>query len=249
MKIYPYSQKSASAKSLAEALGIKRIKHEGKILRVKGTLINWGCSQFSRGMVIDNILNKPQCVAVSVNKLQSFKHLLGHVPIPSFTEDAVEASKWLAEGFDVVARTVLTGHSGKGIAILSPGDELVKAPLYVKYIPKKEEFRVHVFHEDVFFIQQKKRKKDVPDGDVNWGVRNLKGGFIYANKDIDLPKVAQNIAVQAVKTLGLDFGAVDIIYNEKKNEYYVLEVNTACGLTGTTLDKYVEVFSNFQKGE
>jgi D-alanine-D-alanine ligase-like ATP-grasp enzyme len=49
----------------------------------------------------------------------------------------------------------------------------------------------------------------------------------------------------AIKSLGLDFGAIDMIYNERRNQYYVLEVNTACGLTGTTLDKYVEVFKEF----
>ena len=55
--------------------------------------------------------------------------------------------------------------------------------------------------------------------------------------------VRDTIAVNAVKALGLDFGAVDIIYNEKENQYYVLEVNTAPGLEGTTLIKYAERFS------
>jgi D-alanine-D-alanine ligase-like ATP-grasp enzyme len=49
----------------------------------------------------------------------------------------------------------------------------------------------------------------------------------------------------AVNHLGLDFGAVDMIYNAKRNTYYVLEVNTACGLAGETLNKYVEVFTMF----
>jgi D-alanine-D-alanine ligase-like ATP-grasp enzyme len=43
----------------------------------------------------------------------------------------------------------------------------------------------------------------------------------------------------------LDFGAVDVIWNEKEDKYYVLEVNTACGLEGTTLDKYVEQFRRY----
>ena len=44
----------------------------------------------------------------------------------------------------------------------------------------------------------------------------------------------------AIKALGLDFGAVDIIYNEAEDQHYVLEVNTAPGLEGTTLQKYTE---------
>jgi len=48
----------------------------------------------------------------------------------------------------------------------------------------------------------------------------------------------------SVMALGLDFGAVDIVYNENDNKAYVLEINTAPGLSGTTLEKYVEVFSH-----
>jgi hypothetical protein len=42
MKLYAYKQGSKSAKALSQALGIKRIKHEGDGLKVKGTLLNWG---------------------------------------------------------------------------------------------------------------------------------------------------------------------------------------------------------------
>jgi len=51
------------------------------------------------------------------------------------------------------------------------------------------------------------------------------------------------VALAAVSALGLDFGAVDIIYNEHENQYYVLEVNTAPGLEGTTVEKYAEAFA------
>jgi glutathione synthase/RimK-type ligase-like ATP-grasp enzyme len=42
----------------------------------------------------------------------------------------------------------------------------------------------------------------------------------------------------AVSALGLDFGAVDIIWNEREDKCYVLEVNTAPGLQGSTLENY-----------
>jgi D-alanine-D-alanine ligase-like ATP-grasp enzyme len=47
----------------------------------------------------------------------------------------------------------------------------------------------------------------------------------------------------------LDFGAVDIIYNAKRNECYVLEVNTAPGLEGTTVEKYATKFASELKDE
>jgi glutathione synthase/RimK-type ligase-like ATP-grasp enzyme len=246
MKLYPYNEGSTSAKALATALGIKRIKHEGKVLDIKNQIvINWGCSYMKRPIVPKQILNVPANVSLATNKLKSFNALKGTVTIPDFTESREEAAKWLAEGVTVVERHTLTGHSGEGVNIVNGNRELQQAPLYVKYIPKKDEYRVHVFREKVFFVQQKKRKQEIPDDKINWQVRNHQNGFIYANQDVALPQKALDQAVASIKALGLDFGAVDIIYNQKSDMYYVLEVNTACGLTGTTLDKYVEVFKEF----
>ena len=52
---------------------------------------------------------------------------------------------------------------------------------------------------------------------------------------------AQSVA--AVRSLGLDFGAVDVV--ERQNKAYVLEVNTAPGLVGTTLEKYVDAIREY----
>lgn len=246
MKIIPYSMKSESGKALANSVGVKRLYREGTQILVKGTLINWGCSSFKRRIVYENILNKPEAVAKAVNKLQSFKAFQGRVASPEWTESLVEASRWLAEGVTVVGRSTLTGHSGEGITIYNEGDVLKEEKLYVKYINKREEYRLHVFRGHVFFVQRKARKKDVPDDKVNWKVRNHANGFIYSHKEADVPNVAKDIAIAAITSLGLDFGAVDLIYNEAMDKYFALEVNTACGLVGTTLNKYVEVFKEFE---
>ena len=39
---------------------------------------------------------------------------------------------------------------------------------------------------------------------------------------------------------GLDFGAVDVLWNERQQKAYVCEVNTAPGLEGITLDNYLK---------
>ena len=55
-------------------------------------------------------------------------------------------------------------------------------------------------------------------------------------------------AEHAVEALGLDFGAVDIMYHE--NTFYVLEVNTAPGLTRTrTLEAYANEIRRLKEGE
>jgi glutathione synthase/RimK-type ligase-like ATP-grasp enzyme len=248
MKLYPYNMGSAGAKALAQALGIKRIRHQGKMVET-GWLLNWGASAFKRPIAAYGVLNKTGAVQKASNKLETFKALQGKVGIPEWTESREEAMKWREKGVDVVVRHKLTGHSGEGIEIV-PHDNLAhilpEAPLYVKYIPKTDEFRIHVFQGDAFFVQRKARKKEVPDEKVNWKIRNHQNGFIYAHQDVVVSEIARGEAVAAVAALGLDFGAVDMIYNKKQDKYYVLEVNTAPGLQGETLDRYVQKFKEFQ---
>lgn len=249
MKLYPYNMGSASAKALAEALGIKRIKHEGKPLRNLDVLLNWGASKVDREIWAGRTLNHPRFVKRASNKLDTFKTLHGVCSIPEWTIDPGVAYRWFKEGSTVVARHKLNGHSGEGIHIYEAGTPEViweDAPLYTKYIPKTQEYRLHVFQGEVFFTQRKARKKEIPDEEVNWKIRNHANGFIYAhNEGHDLGDGASQLAALAVDSLGLDFGAVDMIYNKKQDKYYVLEVNTACGLEGETLNKYVEQFKKY----
>lgn len=247
MKLYPYEQGSKGAKALADALGIKQIKHEGAPLKRAGVVINWGASKIKRTLWgIQEILNNEQSVALASNKLETFKALsAAGVSVPDWTEDMLVAAEWSKDGADVVARKKLNGHSGDGIVIAENKEQLVDAPLYTRYIKKKEEYRIHVFQGEAFFVQRKARKLDVPKEDVNWKVRNLAGGFIFANVGVEVDDVARHEACAAVAALSLDFGAVDVILGTD-GKYYVLEVNTACGLEGTTLEKYVEKFQQFQ---
>ena len=247
MKIYPYNAGSKSAKALADALGIKRLKREGEAVNLRHDyLINWGASVIHREVKKAIILNKPECVKVASNKLETFKSLQGHCSIPDWTESPEEALQWLDEGHMVVARTKLNGHSGEGIVLINLNEEFVDTPLYVKYVPKQNEYRIHVFQGRAFFVQRKARNKEIPDEKVNWKIRNHDNGFIFANQDVEVSEEANKEAIMAVTALGLDFGAVDIIYNNTRNKWYVLEVNTACGLSGTTIEKYAEQFRSLE---
>ena len=84
---------------------------------------------------------------------------------------------------------------------------------------------------------QKKKRKDF-EGEVNTKIRNYANGWVYCREDIIEPEDLRAQAVLAVHTLGLDFGAVDCIFNEKEQKTYILECNTAPGLAGSTIDSY-----------
>lgn len=211
-------------------------------------IINWGNTSPPEKTLGCRMLNRPEAIVKAVNKLTTLGILSGtEVKIPDHTTDQAVAMTWVRGGLKVVARHTLTGSGGDGIQILSSLDDFpCEAPLYTLYIPKTSEYRVHVMSGKVFDVQKKARRKDIPNDKVNWQIRNHDNGFIFAREGVnkDEPEVmaVEERAVQAVNILGLDFGAVDVIWNKKHETPYVLEVNTAPGIEGTTLYNYCEAF-------
>lgn len=244
--IYPYKKGSKSAKALAKGLGCKRIKTKNSKFRGtrNKTVVNWGSSTLDVNLGNAIIINRPDAVRKAANKLLTMQHLDdNNVAMPDYTTNKEEALHWLERGSKVFCRTKLTGHSGEGIVIAEDIGDLVDAPLYTRWMRIKDEYRVHVFEGEVLDVQRKARKREVPDEDVNWKVRNLEGGFIFARADIAPPQDVLEQSIKAVEALGLDFGAVDVITSKYNPDVCaVLEVNTACGLMGTTLEKYIQKF-------
>ena len=254
MYIYSHNPHSEGAKALSQALNVKRIKHGNSKFRggMGKAIINWGAGTLPDQVVAcQTILNKPQAIRNASNKLKSFELFQeAGVTVPQFFTSKEQAVEYLSQnaGSSIVCRTKLNGHSGDGIVIVGGDDAVVDAPLYTAYVKKQEEYRYHVFMGQVVDIQRKARKRDVPDDAVNWQVRNLDGGFIFAREGVVASPVASEEAIKAVAALGLDFGAVDLIYNAREDKYYVLEVNTAPGLAGTTLDGYKQRFQEVFNG-
>lgn len=217
-------------------------------LRETDVVLNWGNSNTPAWAknILPPLINNVNSVSFAINKLETFKALQGKCNIPQWTTEPAVCYKWLTEKYEVqaLARKTLTGFGGEGIEEIMGGTEygpegraFPQAPLYVQYKKKKKEFRVHVFKGEVIDITQKKKRKDF-EGEVNTKIRNYANGWVYCREDIIEPEDLRAQAVLAVHTLGLDFGAVDIIWNEKENKSYVLECNTAPGLEGTTIEAY-----------
>ena len=53
------------------------------------------------------------------------------------------------------------------------------------------------------------------------------------------------MALNAIEDLQLDFGAVDVVVSGYSDNSFVLEVNTAPGIEGTTVKKYVEAIEGW----
>lgn len=256
LKIYPFKMGSESAKDLAELLDITRVRPDGAYVpKIGHKVINWGSGRApnwlqqagQRGVTV---LNKIEATNTASNKLLAFQALAANgIAIPKFTTDMGTARGWLRAGDTVVERHELRGNSGAGIRIVNLDDnempnDLTTAPLYTKFIPKTAEFRVHVFRGEVIdYIEKKKVLADRRPANFNKYISSINCGWVFSRTDVrDMPEVRQ-IAIRAVAALGLDFGAVDIVYCDGLP--YVLEVNTAPGLSGTTLVKYANAFRRY----
>jgi len=238
IRIEPYKLASAGSKRLAKHSGILRTTKRQLAKHAKfDILINWGNPR--RRWSGCTYLNPPEAVEAASDKVKAMElFAASEVPSAPFTTSKEVAQSWLAEGKTVIARTLTRASSGRGIVIVSGDDTLPSAPLYVEYLKKKEEFRVHVFGGKVIDIQQKRRRLEVPDEKVNWQVRNHDNGWVFARTDIVCPDGVKNAACLAISALNLDFGAVDIGWNSHTETACVYEVNTAPGLEGTTIDSY-----------
>jgi glutathione synthase/RimK-type ligase-like ATP-grasp enzyme len=257
--LLPYKHTSQSATKLVSALTTaleRRVRRlytdeRGTLVAKPGhIIINWGSSSAPDRLAAARFINHPDLVKVAGNKLTTFETYAvlrdnpgEAVSIPEFCTTYERAVEWVTSGTTVVCRTKLNGHSGAGIVLAAREEDVVRdCPLYVKYIKKAKEFRVHVAFGAVIDVQQKKRRTDF-EGETDYAIRNHQRGWIYAREDIEEPADLRDQATRAILTLGLDFGAVDIIYNQHYNRCYVLEVNTAPGLEGTSVTNYTEAFA------
>ena len=254
MFIYPYKVGSRSVNTLAAALNARKIRLENS--RFTGdenkVVLNWGNSNVNEQVSRCKMINPPDRVAIASNKRTFFETVAGEVNVPQSTTDKDTAYGWLTANHtaSIVVREKLTGNSGEGIVLLSSNAEWndydhSQAKLYVLYIKKRDEYRVHVFGENVVLVQRKAINRDFY-GEPDFKIRNHDRGFIFVkNEDREAPEEVKNEAVKAVKVCGLDFGAVDVVWNEYYQRAYVLEINTAPGLEGTTVDTYVSAIQAY----
>lgn len=227
----PSNGARALVNSLKEA-GVRALLSDDGRYRQKCLIINWGSTD-----PIDTrnkSLNSPDAIRVARDKLATFNVLKekGFEQIPKFStakpDDKARAKDIILE------RHSLTGQGGSGIVVKRPGDSLGEAPLYVWYVRKTREFRVHVCSGQAVAVQEKRRESETEQTEDQKLIRNRDNGWVFCVNDVVEPTGLREIAVRACSLLGLDFGAVDMIQS-KDGQLYVLEVNTKPGIESPTV--------------
>ena len=162
------------------------------------------------------------------------------IPALSFTTSQEQASAWIADGQTVMARCLTRASEGRGLVVLDKEKPWVVAPVYTLYRKKKREFRVHVFKDQVVQVLEKRRKSNWQGDKSDTKIRNTANGYVFCSGDVIEPPGIRELAVQASAVTTSDFKGVDIGFNEKLNELFVIEVNSAPGIEGSNVSRYIE---------
>ena len=181
----------------------------------------------------------------SVNKIEQYLWFLDNeIPALEFTTWDEVALEWLNEGHTVFGRKYLNASCGRGIVVMESPADMELLPVYTKYKKKKREFRVHVFKNQVVSVVEKRKRKEFA-GERDTKVRNLANGYVFCQTVENEPEGLRALALQAAQVSPSDFRGVDIGYNQLKDELFVIEVNSAPGIEGTNVDKYLEAMVQY----
>lgn len=243
-----YTRKTRpTGRILAELLGLESygIRRPTRPLAV---LVRWGSvRQMPRAR---RVLNQAEAIRLASDKVATIERLTeaGIRCVPCFTtwEQALAA----AGGRIILGRT-RNGHSGQGIEVYDPASfyegtypEQPTTPheWYSIYHEPTREVRVHVVDDRVIRVQGK--YLDYPEqAQLNPFMRNWATGYRFRTPRRDLRSRRKEIAISAVKTLGLNFGAVDMLLFGTERKAMVLEVNTAPSCSPMTANAYAEALN------
>lgn len=230
-----HSAGAKSAKRLAAFMGILAGLTFDDNEERPDWLIRWGTPKPVPLAPTEGVLNSQAPLSRQSNRIEHLRLLkAGGVKMPHFwTGPWGEA---VHPAFPILGRdlsqTDAQTSNGQSITRYLPDQPIGNHAFYTEFIPKIAEFRV-----DCVAHKTRVRQLTPPDASaVAWNT-----GGSYDHPHIPVPTSLEPMALAAVKSLHLDFGAVDTILDASGN-VYILEVNTAPQLSKPTLEWYAKQF-------
>ena len=220
---------------LARTLGVSRgyVSRANRLVRDGDVVIRWGVSEGRFHAA--HVINEPEAIHNAVHKLRALQLLReAGVPVPNF-----------ATHFSSLAGVVLgrnsSGYGGRDIVVYDGSSPIGEHHAwYSQYIENDREYRIHVYRGEVIRVQRK--YLEVPEDRTSEYIKNYANGYRFKAPRRELNRSRKEAAINAVRGLGLTFGAVDLIVDHDGREY-VLEVNTAPKCSPRTARAYIEQFA------
>lgn len=231
---------SVTGRLLARTLGIRGGREVPADRNRLDYLIRWGSSQQVRRKP-RRVINKRNGILAVTDKFNSLRTFSdNHVPAPRaarLTEDIARTFRYPA-----LARRI-NHQQGRDVMLclqVKDGMRALRQELdyMVEYIPTKTEYRIHVIGNEMVRASQKLLRNDRAEDYVPW-MRNHDHGYIFGQVRGHVPAALVTGAIDAVHSVGLDFGAVDMIVADD-GRWYILEVNTGPGLVASSMQMYGE---------
>lgn len=211
---------------------IEVLRNPSSIQRGEYLIVRWGSPRFAPlDENSEGILNQATKIEFNINKFMAHQKMFeDEVSVPRFWSSFNTArTECLNLGCDFLRRR--KSHTqGRDIIRLSPRDNLPRnkrSGYYVQMLEKDAEYRLHIFKDECIGLAKKEQREN-----ANPLIWNFENGWdlVYIPQDEreeDVPHYnkMKEESIKAIKSLGLDFGAVDLIM--VGNKPYVLEVNTA----------------------
>ena len=232
-KLHSYNPKSAGARYLRRALAAK-LGYEPEMVSPDYLIpsniwvINWGDGSY-RGEREERakntrVINPMHTILPCINKVDFFSIMAEYaVNLPDWTTKRSTAERWCAAGETIYCRETAEGKDGVGIVIATRPSQIVAARLYTCAVPSTDEYRVHVFREKPIFDLLKWHENPTKQAQQ---IRTGSQGWEYT-RDCRVPASGRKQAAIVAKALGVDFCAVDLLYDSKTDTSTVLEANSA----------------------
>lgn len=206
--------------------------HNGDIV------IRYGNSLPCNSFAIETGINTREFISTVSNKLR-FSNLMQSAGIysPVF-------SKEQPEEFPVMIRESLTSSGGKGIHIASSMEEFSgifnNYFYWTKFIMLDFELRVHVVNGNIVRIFKKEENFD-----QEFPIRNNAVCHFALKDNETYPKLKPIISkISEIELFKRQVFGLDIAWDKKKQEYFVIEINSAPGLNEHTCEFYADYISS-----
>lgn len=247
--LHTYTRDAVTVNGLKDLLDCRRVYRDtARVADIPDPclIINFGSSKINQAMNRlgpgQLVLNKPERIPVCTSKIRSYQAFTAgavRIPTPQITKDTAVAQRWLREDGKVLVRE--DGQlAGMGIVVARDLEQLNAADgdFYSRYLDKTHEFRFHIFDGAVIDVIEKRHTNGY-NQHPRHEVFNHANGFLFYRNNVQLTPVQRttigDLAIRAVQTLQLDFGAVDIlarIENGNLLGFVVCEVNSSPALDG-----------------